>query len=164
VLRRSAFIVPCSPVQRGRPPVGNDWLHEVKFDGWRIQLHKNGRGAVIYTRNGNDFTRRFPALAAAVASLPVRSAIIDGELVANNDRGLPDFRALHFHDVHDDELCVWAFDLLQVNGVDLRPAPLRQRKYALEKLVYKTRDNWLRLSENLRRRYEAALVVRAHGP
>jgi bifunctional non-homologous end joining protein LigD len=69
-------------------------------------------------------------------------------LTACDARGLPDFRALHFRDVRDDELCVWAFDLLHVNGVDLRPTPLNHRKYALEKLVYKTRDNWLRLSES----------------
>jgi hypothetical protein len=64
---KSRFIVPCSPIQRCRPPVGRDWQHEVKFDGWRVQLHKSNRGAAIYTKNGNDFTRRFPAVACALA-------------------------------------------------------------------------------------------------
>ena len=144
---KSPFIVPCSPVQRGRPPVGDDWLHEVKFDGWRVQLHKSKRGATVYTKNGNDFTRRFPAIAAAVAALPVQSAIIDGELTACDYRDVPDFRALHFRDVEDHHLCVWAFDILQVNGVDLREVPLTERKYALEKVIYKANDHTLRLSE-----------------
>ena len=60
---------------------------------------------------------------------------------------MPDFRALHFRDVHDDELCVWAFDLLHLSGKDSRDLPLVTRKLALEKLVYKVRDNWLRYSE-----------------
>jgi bifunctional non-homologous end joining protein LigD len=146
VLRRSAFIVPASPVLRDRPPDGDAWLHEVKFDGWRIQLHKHDHGATIYTKNGNDFTRRWPAIAAAVAALPIRSAIIDGELTACDACGLPDFTALHNH-ARDEELCVWAFDVLQLNGADLRAMPLTVRKYALEKLVYKNRDNCLRYSE-----------------
>ena len=105
MLRRSDFIVPCSPVQRSWPPTDDAWLHEVKFDGWRIQLHKSSRRATVYTKSGNDFTRRFPGIAAAVASLPVHSVIIDGELTACDDRGVPHFPALHFHNVRDEDLC-----------------------------------------------------------
>jgi ATP-dependent DNA ligase len=141
------FIVPCSPVQRGRPPVGDDWLHEVKFDGWRVQLHKSKRGATVYTKNGNDFTMRFPPIAAAVAALPVQTAIIDGELTACDYRGVPDFRALHFRSIEHHALCVWAFDILLLNGADLRDVPLTKRKYALEKIIYKAQDHTLRLSE-----------------
>jgi bifunctional non-homologous end joining protein LigD len=147
VLRRSEFIVPCSPVQRSWPPTGDAWLHEVKFDGWRIQLHKSSRRATVYTKSGHDFTRRFPTIAAAVATLPVQSLIIDGELTTCDDRGVPDFRALHFHNVRDDDLCVWAFDILHLNGADLREVPLTARKYALDKIIYKARDHTLRLSE-----------------
>ena len=132
MLRRSEFIVPCTPVQCGWPPTGEAWLHEVKFDGWRIQLHKSKRRATVYTKSGNDFTSRFPAIAAAVATLPIHSAIFDGELTACDSRGIPDFRALHFHNVREDDLCVWAFDILHLNGVDLREVPLIERKYALE--------------------------------
>jgi bifunctional non-homologous end joining protein LigD len=67
---------------RARPPTGDAWLHEIKFDGWRIQLHKRGRDVTLYTRNGHDYTKRLPAITNAVAALPVRSAIIDGELTA----------------------------------------------------------------------------------
>jgi bifunctional non-homologous end joining protein LigD len=147
VLRRSPFIVPSSPALRVRPPTGDRWLHEVKFDGWRIQLHKSKRAATIYTKSGHDFTRRFPAIAAAVAALPVQSVIIDGELTACDDRGVPDFRALHLHNVRNEDLCVWAFDILHLNGADLREVPLTKRKYALEKIIYKARHHTLRLSE-----------------
>jgi bifunctional non-homologous end joining protein LigD len=143
MLGKSSFIVPCSPIQKGRPPVGDDWLHEVKFDGWRVQLHKYKRRA----KSGNDFTRRFPGIAAAIAALPVQSVIIDGELTACDDRGLSDFRALHFHNVRDDDLCVWAFDIMHLNGADLCEVPLDKRKYALEKVIYKADDHALRLSE-----------------
>ena len=136
---KTPFIVPCSPVQCARPPFGDGWLHEVKFDGWRIQLHKTARGAVIFTKNGHDYTKRLPAIAGAVAALPVQSAIIDGELTACDDRGVPDFRALHFRNAEEHDLCVWAFDILHVNGADLRQRPLLERKYALEKVIYKAK-------------------------
>jgi bifunctional non-homologous end joining protein LigD len=142
------FILPAQPTLRASPPRGEAWLHEVKFDGWRIQLHKTERGATIFTRNGHDYTRRLPAITGMVASLPVRSCVIDGELTACDEHGLPDFRTLHFRDAHDDELCVWAFDLLMPDGKDIRPLPLIGRKNKLARLVYKTRDNGLRYSEN----------------
>jgi bifunctional non-homologous end joining protein LigD len=69
-------------VLRNRPPAGLDWLHEVKFDGFRVQLHKAGDEVRLYSRNGKDFTDRFPGIRKAVLALPVRSAVIDGELVA----------------------------------------------------------------------------------
>lgn len=147
MLSKSPFIVPCSPVQRSWPPTGDAWLHEVKFDGWRVQLHKSKRRATVYTKSGNDFTPRFPAIAGAVAALPVQSVIIDGELTACDPHGLPDFRALHFHNVRDHDLCVWAFDILHLNGADLRQATLTERKYALAKVIYKANDHTLRLSE-----------------
>jgi bifunctional non-homologous end joining protein LigD len=145
---KTPFIVPCSPVQRGRPPIGDNWLHEVKFDGRRIQLHKSRRGAAIHTKNGNNFTARYPTIAAAVAALPVQSAIIDGELTTCDHRGMPDFGALHSRNVADYDLCVWAFDILHLNGADLRSSPLSERKYALEKIIYKAKDHTLRLSES----------------
>jgi bifunctional non-homologous end joining protein LigD len=147
VSSKSPFIVPCTPVQRGRPPVGDDWLHEVKFDGWRVQLHKSKRRAIIYSRTGRDFTARFPTIAAAVASLPLPSVVLDGELTACDPSGLPDFRALHFREVEDHDLCVWVFDILQLDNIDLREVPLIKRRKALEKILYKANDNALRLSE-----------------
>ena len=147
MLRSFRFIQPCQPSLRLVPPAGEQWLHEVKFDGWRIQLHKDSRHVAVYTKNGHDFSRAFRHLAKALVALPAHSAVIDGELTACDDRGIPDFRALHFRDIHDDQLCVWAFDLLQLNGLDLQPLPLAERQHLLSKLVHKTGCNWLRLSE-----------------
>jgi len=76
VLRPSPFILPAQPTLRDRPPKGERWLHEVKFDGYRVQLRKDGREVVIYSRNGIDFTSRFPAIATALAQLPTRRVII----------------------------------------------------------------------------------------
>jgi bifunctional non-homologous end joining protein LigD len=90
---RSAFIRPCLPTLRQEPPNGEHWLHEVKFDGWRVQLHLNGDKAVIYSKTGYDFTDRFPEIAAALVLMPVRAAIIDAELTACDAQGMPDFAA-----------------------------------------------------------------------
>ena len=68
------FIPPCAPVLSEASPTGTEWLHEVKFDGWRIQLQKNGRRVALYTKNGHDFSRVFRHLAKTLAALPVRSA------------------------------------------------------------------------------------------
>jgi ATP-dependent DNA ligase len=76
VLRTSPFIVPAQPALRLRPPVGDAWLHEVKFDGYRCQPHKAGEDAVIFSKNGRDFSNRFPGIRDALVSLPCRSAII----------------------------------------------------------------------------------------
>jgi bifunctional non-homologous end joining protein LigD len=156
------FIPPARPSLRTTPPRGPGWVHEVKFDGWRIQLHKHERGASIYTRNGHDFTKRFPTVSGLVLLLPVRTCIIDGELSACTETGLPDFRALHFRTVEERDLCVWAFDLLELDGEDLRALPLASRKSKLARLVYKARKNWLRLSE-FRRRPEAPSLLREDG-
>jgi bifunctional non-homologous end joining protein LigD len=146
VRRPPEFIVPCSPTLRARSRTGDAWLHEIKFDGWRIQLHKRGSDVALYTKNGHDYTKRLPAIAAAVAALAARSAIIDGELTAIDERGLPDFRALHFRKGKGQPLCVWAFDLLEFNGRDLRELPLEKHKLSLEKLLKKSRDTTIRFS------------------
>ena len=85
------FITPSAPVLKAAPPSGDGWIHEVKFDGWRAQLHKLGDEVVIFTRNGHDYTRRVPAIRDSMLSLPVRSAIIDAEIVVCDGDGKPDF-------------------------------------------------------------------------
>jgi len=132
------FIVPAKPKLRPSPPVGSAWIHEVKFDGWRVQLQKYGRTVAIYTKNGHHCAHKFELIAAALTYLPVRSCIIDGELTASDEYGLPNFYALHFHNGRT-ERCVWAFDLLYLHGHDLRERPLSERKHRLEKLVLKSR-------------------------
>lgn len=144
VVRASPWIVPCLPVRRNKRPVGADRV-QVQFDGRRIELRKPRRGEG-FSPTGHALTHRFPAVLAAITPLPAQSAIIDGELAACHERRRSDFRALHLRDWHDDGLCVRAFDLLHIYGVDLGPALLAERKVALEKLVYRTRQPRLRPS------------------
>jgi bifunctional non-homologous end joining protein LigD len=91
---RVPFIPPALPRLRASPPTGEGWLYELKFDGYRVQLHKAGISSAIYGKNGGDFTRRFPAVAAAVVGLPTKSCVIDGELIAAGRHGQPEFLAL----------------------------------------------------------------------
>ena len=125
VLKRLPFVVPSAPVLKTRPPSGLDWLHEVKHDGWRAQLHVNGDTATIHSRSGRDLSRRFRSICDALSDLHVAAAIIDAELVACDDTGKPDFRALMAGGRHGT--CAWCFDLMHLNGRDLRPLPLDER-------------------------------------
>jgi bifunctional non-homologous end joining protein LigD len=117
VPRSLSFVVPAQPTLRDRPPKGDAWLHEVKFDGYRVQLHKNGKEIAILSRNGIDFTSRFPSIAQALARLPVKTATIDAEVVAANARGFPDFGALHRRSAKPEDVMCWCF----------APAPQRDR-------------------------------------
>ncbi len=72
MLTRSPFIRPCSPIVASVPPIGLGWLHEVKFDGYRVQIHKDGKQVALFSKNGNQFTSRYPAVAEAVAKLPTK--------------------------------------------------------------------------------------------
>jgi bifunctional non-homologous end joining protein LigD len=120
-------------------------LYELKFDGYRVQLHKVGLSSAIYGRNGGDFTRRFPAIATAVLGLPTKSCVIDGELIAAGRHGQPDFLAL-LHGRHVPT-CVYCFDLLELNGRDLREQPLVQRRARLQALLARAKCNVIRFSE-----------------
>jgi bifunctional non-homologous end joining protein LigD len=141
---RIRFIPIASPKLRPAPPTGADWLHEVKFDGFRIQLHKAGDQVRLFSRNGKDFTERYPSIVAAVLGLGAKSAAIDGELVSCDPEGKPDFYALMRR--RTSGLCVWCFDLLTLNERDLRSLPLEQRKAKLGVLLAKTAADTLRLS------------------
>ncbi len=90
--KRTAFIVPSAPVLKKAPPVGPEWLHEAKHDGWRAQLHRSLTGAFVLSRNGKDISGRFAIVRNALRSLP--PSIIDAELVGCDADGIPDFHAL----------------------------------------------------------------------
>lgn len=127
-----AFIAPqlCRSVER--PASGSDWVHEIKFDGYRIQMRIEAGEVTLKTRKGFDWTSRFEAVAKAATSLP--DAIIDGEIVALDSHGSPDFAALQaaLSEGKSDDLVFFAFDLLFVAGADLRALPLLQRKEQLK--------------------------------
>ena len=105
MLKRHPFIVPSVPVMKPSPPIGEKWIHEVKFDGWRAQLHKEGEDACIYSRNGKDLTHRFADIGMALASLPCQSVVMDAELVVCATDGKPEFAARMTGT--KDGLCAW---------------------------------------------------------
>ncbi len=129
------FIEPQLALSVDRPPAGDGWAHEIKFDGYRIQLRTEDGHAVLRTRKALDWTAKFRAIAEAASELPC--GIIDGEIVALDDRGAPDFSALQAALSEDKtgRLVYFAFDLLHTEDEDLRPLPLRERKQRLQALL-----------------------------
>src|SRR6516162_10888100 len=91
------IIEPCLPSPAKAPPSGPGWLHEIKHDGFRIMARQNAAGVRLITRAGNDFTDRFPFIAMALKSLPVRSCVIDGEAIVCDENGLADFDLIRPH-------------------------------------------------------------------
>src|SRR5215204_216192 len=132
-----AFIEPCDPTLRERAPTGIDWVYEIKTDGYRAQVHIRDRGVTVYSRSGYDWTTEFAPIAKAASLLKVREAIIDGEATVLGNSGLPDFQALRreLRNPKSQRLIYHAFDLLYLNGDDLRRAPLLQRKQSLKRLL-----------------------------
>jgi bifunctional non-homologous end joining protein LigD len=132
-----------------QPPSGAGWVHEVKFDGYRLQLHVEDGKARLFTRKGLDWTAKFGAIAKTAAKLP--DGILDGEVCALDHNGAPDFAALQaaLSDGKSESLIYFAFDLLFADGEDLRPLPLSTRKARLEALFKSVRaDSHLRFVEH----------------
>jgi bifunctional non-homologous end joining protein LigD len=125
----------CLPRPAKVPPAEPGWIHEIKHDGFRILAERNVSGVTLHTRRGYDFADRFPLAAAAVAKLPVRSCLIDGEAIVCDANGLAMFDLLRRWGGNDVVLC--AFDLLELDGHDLRRAPIEERKATLAKLLHR---------------------------
>jgi ATP-dependent DNA ligase len=132
----AGFIAPCLPAKTTTLPSGREWLHEIKHDGFRIIARKDGDRVRLYSRPGNDFTHRFPLIVDAVARLRSRSCIIDGEAVACDDNGVASFDLIRHHG-HNDHVFLYAFDLIELNGDDLRRDPLQVRKATLRSILAK---------------------------
>jgi bifunctional non-homologous end joining protein LigD len=132
------FVPPALATLRPDPPAGDRWVHEIKFDGYRFQAHLRDGGATLLTRHGHDWTGRFgPEIRAALEALPAETAIVDGELVVESGAGVSDFGALQadLAAERSDRFVFYAFDLLYLDGRDLRAAPLTARKEALAELI-----------------------------
>ena len=114
----AGFIAPCLPSKTDKLPSGGQWLHEIKHDGFRVIARKDGDRVRLYSRPGNDMTRRFPLIIEALERLRSRSCIIDGEALACDHHGLPSFDRLRYR-CHDDRVFLYAFDLIAL-GDDLR--------------------------------------------
>ncbi|MDB5618312.1 DNA ligase D [Tardiphaga sp.] len=129
------FVAPQLCISVERPPSAAGWVHEIKFDGYRMQLRTEDGVATLKTRKGLDWTARFQAIADEAAGLP--DAIIDGEIVGLDSRGAPDFAALQaaLSDGRTDTLIFFVFDLLFADGEDLRKLSLDQRKARLKNLL-----------------------------
>lgn len=117
-----------------RVPDGSGWLHEIKYDGYRALVAIGGGEARVFTRNGLDWSAKFPGIVAAAAALPVATALIDGEIVAFKD-GRPDFSTLKDAIGTDRPMSLFAFDLLSLDGEDMAGLPLVQRKERLRALI-----------------------------
>ena len=128
----SGFIKPCLPLKVSRPPSGSLWVHEIKHDGYRLMVRREGLRVRCFTRNGNDWTDRFPSIIDAALRIKATSFLIDGEVVIIGNDGKPDFRALRSRG--RDAMLV-AFDLLEHSGADLRDLPLLERKRQLARLI-----------------------------
>ena len=159
--RFPGFIPPQLAQQTSTPASGGDWVHELKLDGYRIQIQvrsderngKNTHRVRLLTRKGVDWTARMPDLAAAAARLSARDAILDGEVVALDEHGISNFADLQaaFQEGRQRFITYFAFDLLHLDGHNLRGFPLSERKQILARLLDKADENSpLRLSEDLR--------------
>jgi bifunctional non-homologous end joining protein LigD len=128
------IIEPCLPSPAKAPPSGPGWIHEIKHDGFRILARRDSAGMRLITRAGNDFSSRFPFIATTVGKLPVRSCLLDGEAIVCDENGLADFELIRRHGaLASAVLCV--FDLLELDGRDLRRETIETRKALLAKLL-----------------------------
>jgi ATP-dependent DNA ligase len=130
------------PMTAPRPPSGPLWLHEIKHDGFRLIAQKHGERVKLYGRHGNDLTRRFPLIVEAMMRLRASSCVIDGEAVTCGEDGIPSFDLLR-HKLHDGRGFLYAFDLIELDGEDLRGEALEQRKVTLWRLLNKGRGGLL---------------------
>src|SRR5256885_3887686 len=143
----AGFIAPCLPTKAETLPSGGLWLHEIKHDGFRVIARKDGDRVRLYSRPGNDLTYRFPLIVEALAHLRSRSCIIDGEAVACDDKGVASFDLIRHHRT-DERVFLYAFDLIELNGDDLRRDPLEVRKATLRSMLAKA-GLGLRFNEHL---------------
>ncbi|MGY3529279.1 non-homologous end-joining DNA ligase [Bradyrhizobium sp. USDA 4452] len=133
------FISPALATPIDRVPRGTRWIHEIKFDGYRVQVHLANEEVKIFTRRGHDWTKRYKKVAEDAWHISAASAIIDGEIVVPAADGTADFSVLQNElRGHSTRIVLVAFDLLYLNGRDLRKLPLKERKAVLKKLIAST--------------------------
>jgi bifunctional non-homologous end joining protein LigD len=156
-MRVSGFVEPCRPTQADRPPSGPNWIHEIKHDGFRLMARRDPVGIRLLTRDGHDWSARYPLIVQAVNALTVRSCLIDGEAVCCDDAGLTVFERLRQRR-YDHVVFLFAFDLLELNGTDLRREPIEVRKATLASILRKSRTG-VRLNEHLEH-HEGDVVFR----
>ncbi|MET3995816.1 bifunctional non-homologous end joining protein LigD [Bradyrhizobium sp. S3.9.2] len=135
----SGFIEPCIPTVAKAAPVGPDWVFEIKHDGYRLMVRKHDDRVRIYTRRGADWTERYPRIVHAARAIKATSFLLDGEGIVYDGKGMPNFALLHSRD-YDREASLVAFDLLELEGTEVRRQPLFERKFLLADLLHKLKD------------------------
>src|SRR5262250_2948003 len=130
----AGFVIPAQPVLASRPPSGADWVHEIKHDGYRLIVCRNGPIVRLYTRNAFDWTARLTAIAVAAERIKAKSFTIDGEAVVLGPDGLSRFEELRPREAARTAV-LYAFDLIEHDGEDLRNRPFLDRKAALARLL-----------------------------
>jgi bifunctional non-homologous end joining protein LigD len=131
-----AFVEPMKAKLTAAPPRG-DWIYEIKFDGWRALALKGGSQARLLSRNQQDFGAKFPEIMESIAALDAQDAVLDGEIVALDEKGRSSFQLLQAYDIGQERppIFFYAFDILQLNGHDLENLPLTERKSKLQNLL-----------------------------
>jgi bifunctional non-homologous end joining protein LigD len=139
VVRPTGFVEPCIPTRAYKVPSGLGWVHEIKPDGYRLQVRRDGDVVRLFTRRGYDWSGRYPAIVLAAMRLRrARSFTLDGEAVVCGPDGIAIFDALHRYGTVSEAM-LYAFDLLELDGEDLRALPLGDRKKRLARLLGKRR-------------------------
>jgi ATP-dependent DNA ligase len=133
----AGFVVPAQPIKASKPPSGPDWVHEIKHDGYRLIVRRDGPTVRLFTRNAYDWTMRLPAIAAAAQRIKAKSFTIDGEAVALGPDGLSRFDELRRREAAHSAM-LYAFDLIEHDGQDLRNLPFLDRKAMLARLMCST--------------------------
>ena len=148
VTTRLRFFEPQLPSLVDQPPEGEHWIHEIKHDGYRCRvLLERGRARVL-TRNGHDWTDRYPSIVRAAANLRCKTAILDGEAVVQDGNGASDFDSLRSAmRWRSHEIILYAFDMLYLDGHDLRPQTLLERRAKLRRLVGADAESCIQFSE-----------------
>ncbi len=136
-VKAPGFIEPCLATLSDKVPSGERWIHEIKFDGYRLQLHKNENDIHFFTRRGHDWTRRFSSLVTAAWHLPARKVILDGEVIVPTETGHSDFGALEtdLGAGRSDRFIYYVFDILYIDGLGLSRCSLSDRKRVLLELL-----------------------------
>jgi DNA ligase D-like protein (predicted ligase) len=148
VISQLRFIEPQLATSVDEPPEGQHWIHEVKHDGYRCQVLLEHGQVRVLTRNGYDWTDRYPSIARAALSLPCESAIIDGEAIVQNGNGASDFDSLNSAmRWRPERLILYAFDLMHLDGADIRREPLSLRRTVLKALIGTDDESRIQFSE-----------------
>jgi bifunctional non-homologous end joining protein LigD len=133
------FIEPCIPTVAKTAPTDDRYVFEIKYDGYRLLLRKHSGRVRIYTRRGADWTDRFPRVVHAAKKIKADTFLLDGEGVVYDKKGIPNFALLHSRE-YDNEVSLCAFNLLELQGTEVRKQPLLDRKVLLADLLKKVKD------------------------